>query len=286
MRILDKDASLLKLENLGFEEDTFEIMSDLLANAYGIMLVTGPTGSGKTTTLYAALNRLSTVEKNVITLEDPIEYRLPLIRQSQVNFKAGMTFAKGLRSILRQDPDIVMVGEIRDTETANIAVQAALTGHLVLSTLHTNDAAGAVTRLAEMEIEPFLISTALLGVQAQRLVRKICPECKETYKPNLDVPKEMLQYLELENEAEEFKFYKGAGCKQCRETGYRGRISIVEVLPMTDAVRTLVLKSAASDDIRKAAIEEGMRTLVQDGWIKVLKGITTLDEVMRVTNIE
>ena len=284
MRILDKDASLLKLENLGFEEDTFDLMSGLLANAYGIMLVTGPTGSGKTTTLYAALNRLSTIEKNVITLEDPIEYRLPLIRQSQVNYKAGMTFAKGLRAILRQDPDIVMVGEIRDTETANIAVQAALTGHLVLSTLHTNDAAGAVTRLAEMEIEPFLISTGLLGVQAQRLVRKICPECKETYKPNLDIPKEVLDYLDLQGE--DLKFYKGKGCKNCRDTGYRGRISIVEVLQMSDLLRSLVMKSAAADDIRKAAIDEGMRTLVQDGWIKVLKGITTPDEVMRVTNIE
>ncbi len=284
MRILDKDASLLKLENLGFEEDTFELMSGLLSNAYGIVLVTGPTGSGKTTTLYAALNRLSTIEKNVITLEDPIEYRLPLIRQSQVNYKAGMTFAKGLRAILRQDPDIVMVGEIRDTETANIAVKAALTGHLVLSTLHTNDAAGAVTRLAEMEIEPFLISTSLLGVQAQRLVRKICPECKEPYKPNLEVPKEVLQYLEMKST--DLKFYKGSGCKQCRDTGYRGRMSIVEVLPLTDLVRGLLMKSAAADDIRKAGISEGMRTLVQDGWIKILKGITTPDEVMRVTNLE
>jgi type IV pilus assembly protein PilB len=199
LRILDKNAALLKLENLGFEEDVYQTFSDLLNNSYGIILVTGPTGSGKTTTLYAALNRLSTIEKNVITLEDPIEFRLPLIRQSQVNHKAGMTFAKGLRAILRQDPDIVMVGEIRDTETANIAVQAALTGHLVLSTLHTNDSAGAITRLEEMGIEPFLISTAVLGVQAQRLVRRICTDCKEEYKPSYKIPQEILDKFGLED---------------------------------------------------------------------------------------
>ena len=192
LRILDKSAALLNLENLGYEDDVLNKIFDLLSNAYGIILVTGPTGSGKTTTLYAALNRLSTIEKNVITLEDPIEYRLPLIRQSQVNYKAGMTFAKGLKAILRQDPDIVMVGEIRDTETANIAVQAALTGHLVLSTLHTNSASGAITRLAEMEIEPFLISTAVLGVLAQRLVRKICSDCKEEYQPKFEIPQVLL----------------------------------------------------------------------------------------------
>ncbi len=285
LRILDKNAALLKLENLGFEEDVFNITAKLLSNAYGIILVTGPTGSGKTTTLYAALNRLNSMEKNIITLEDPIEYRLPLIRQSQVNHKAGMTFAKGLRSILRQDPDIVMVGEIRDSETANIAVQAALTGHLVLSTLHTNDAAGAVTRLEEMDIEPFLISTAILGVQAQRLVRKICPDCKEEYQPHLEIPQEVLKIFGLETEADSLKFYRGKGCKNCNKTGYRGRMSIMEVLPMTEGIRTLVLKSASADEIKKLAIQEGMRPLIQDGWIKVLKGITTLEEVMRVTNI-
>ena len=286
LRVLDKNAALLNLENLGFEEDVYQTVDKLLSNAYGIILVTGPTGSGKTTTLYAALNRLSSVEKNVITLEDPIEYRLPLIRQSQVNHKAGMTFAKGLRSILRQDPDIVMVGEIRDTETANIAVQAALTGHLVLSTLHTNDAAGAVTRMAEMEIEPFLISSSVLGVQAQRLVRKICPDCKEAYQPNFKVPREVLSYLGLEKEADSMKFYRGKGCKKCRDTGYRGRVSIMEVLPMSDKIRGLLMKDAASDAIKSAAVSEGMRTLLEDGWIKVLKGITTVEEVMRVTNID
>ena len=188
---------MLEIDNLGFEDDVKQTVYGLLDAAYGIILVTGPTGSGKTTTLYAALNRLNSIEKNIITLEDPIEYRLELIRQSQVNVKAGMTFAKGLRSILRQDPDIVMVGEIRDSETGNIAIQAALTGHLVLSTLHTNDAAGAVTRLAEMDIEPFLISSAVLGVMGQRLVRRICSNCKEEVKSPIEVPKSVLEGLGL-----------------------------------------------------------------------------------------
>jgi type IV pilus assembly protein PilB len=285
LRILDKSAALLNLENLGFEEDVLDLVNNLLSSAYGIILVTGPTGSGKTTTLYAALNRLSSVEKNVITLEDPIEYRLPLIRQSQVNHKAGMTFAKGLRAILRQDPDIVMLGEIRDTETATIAVQAALTGHLVLSTLHTNDASGAITRLEEMGIEPFLISTAVLGVQAQRLVRKICSECKEEYQPNYKIPQDVLKNFGLEQDDDSIKFYRGKGCSKCRDSGYKGRCSIMEVLPVTEKVRGLILKSASSDEIKKVAMGEGMRTLSQDGWIKVLKGITTFEEVMRVTNI-
>jgi len=286
MRILDKNAALLKLENLGFEDDTLKMTRKLMSNAYGIILVTGPTGSGKTTTLYAVLNELNSVEKNIITLEDPIEYRLPMIRQSQVNHKAGMTFAKGLRSILRQDPDIVMVGEIRDSETGNIAIQAALTGHLVLSTLHTNDAAGAVTRLAEMGIEPFLISTAVLGVQAQRLVRKICPECKEEYKPNFQVPDAVLDYFGFtQNDLKEIKFYHGKGCKKCNNKGYKGRASILEVLPITETIREMILKGGSTDDVRNQAIKEGMRTMVMDGWIKIFKGITTLDEVMRVTNI-
>jgi type IV pilus assembly protein PilB len=284
LRILDKNAALLNLENLGFEEDVYQTFSDLLGNSYGILLVTGPTGSGKTTTLYAALNRLSTIEKNVITLEDPIEYRLPLIRQSQVNHKAGMTFAKGLRAILRQDPDIVMLGEIRDTETANIAVQAALTGHLVLSTLHTNDSAGAITRLEEMGIEPFLISTAVLGVQAQRLVRRICPDCREEYTPNYDIPEEILANFGLEDTGS-LKFYRGKGCKKCRDSGYRGRLSIIEVLPVTDGIRESILKASSAMEINRVALEEGMRPLMQDGWIKVLKGVTTLEEVMRVTNL-
>jgi len=284
MRILDKDAALLKLENLGFEDDVLTRTMDLLSNSYGIILVTGPTGSGKTTTLYSALNHLNSVEKNIITLEDPVEYRLPLIRQSQVNVKAGMTFAKGLRAILRQDPDIVMVGEIRDTETANIAVQAALTGHLVLSTLHTNDSAGAVTRLSEMGIEPFLVSSAVLGVMAQRLVRTICKNCKEEYEPQYKIPDHVLESFGMED-ASSLKFYRGKGCKRCQNTGYRGRMSLIEILPMTEKLRDLVLKEAQSDDLKKCGIEEGMRPLLYDGWVKIFKGLTTLEEVMRVTNI-
>lgn len=285
LRILDKSAALLNLENLGFEDDVYETVDSLLSNAYGIILVTGPTGSGKTTTLYAALNRLSTIEKNVITLEDPIEYRLPLIRQSQVNFKAGMTFAKGLRAILRQDPDIVMLGEIRDSETATIAVQAALTGHLVLSTLHTNTAAGAITRLEEMGILPFLISTAVLGVQAQRLVRRICNHCKVEYEPQFDIPEDVLAHVGLAPDADGMKFYKGKGCNICRGSGYKGRASIMEVLPVTDGIRELIIKSSTAEMIHEAALAEGMRSLQQDGWVKVFKGITTIDEVMRVTNL-
>ncbi len=286
LRILDRSAALMDLHNLGFEEDNYKNIIKLLSNSYGIILVTGPTGSGKSTTLYAALNILSTIEKNVITLEDPIEYRLPLIRQSQVHRKAGMTFAKGLRAILRQDPDIVMVGEIRDTETANIAVQAALTGHLVLSTLHTNDAASAVTRLEEMGIEPFLISTAVLGVQAQRLVRRICSHCKEECeKPeNVDIPEEVVNSLGINKD--EIKFFRGKGCKKCRNTGYKGRISIIEVLPLTKAIKSQVIKGGSTLDIQNTAEEEGMRPLSHDGWIKVLKGITTVEEVIRVTNIK
>lgn len=286
MRILDKSAALLKIENLGFEDDNYKLIKKLLSNAYGIILVTGPTGSGKTTTLYAALNELNTVEKNIITLEDPIEYRLPMIRQSQVNHKAGMTFAKGLKSILRQDPDIVMVGEIRDSETGGIAIQAALTGHLVLSTLHTNDAAGAVTRLGEMGIEPFLISSAVLGVQAQRLVRRICPECKTELNHKVEVPDHVLETLGItQEEVDSMKFYHGKGCKKCNNKGYKGRASIMEILPVSEAIRESILHGASTDDIRNIAVKEGMRTLVVDGWLKVLKGITTVEEIMRVTNM-
>ncbi len=286
LRILDRNAALMDLQNLGFEDDNHKKIMSLISNAYGIILVTGPTGSGKSTTLYASLNILSTIEKNIITLEDPIEYRLPLIRQSQVHRKAGMTFAKGLRAILRQDPDIVMVGEIRDQETANIAVQAALTGHLVLSTLHTNDAASAVTRLEEMGIEPFLISTAVLGVLAQRLVRRICSNCREeSEKPeDIEIPEEVIKGLGLKKD--ELKFFKGKGCSRCRNTGYKGRISIVEVLPVTKKIKTQILKGGSTLDVETAAEEEGMHPLVYDGWIKVMKGITTIDEVIRVTNIK
>jgi type IV pilus assembly protein PilB len=286
LRVLDKSAALMRLGNLGFEEDVLARFEKMLASSYGIILVTGPTGSGKTTTLYAALNMLSTVERNIITLEDPIEYKMPLIRQSQVNEKAGMTFAKGLRAILRQDPDIVLVGEIRDTETAQIAVQAALTGHLVLSTLHTNSAAVAVTRLADMNIEPFLISTAVLGVQAQRLVRKICTECREEYTADYSyLNLGHLKRFGIDVDWKTMKYFHGRGCKKCKGSGYKGRMSIIEVFPVTESLRALILKGGSADDLNRAAIEEGMRPLAVDGWIKVLKGLTTVEEVMRVTNI-
>lgn len=281
-RILDKSSLMINLEDLGFGDENLANLKNALSSSYGILLVTGPTGSGKTTTLYSCLNKINTPEKNIITIEDPVEYRLPLIRQAQVNTKAKMTFAAGLRSILRQDPDIVMVGEIRDSETAKIAVEAALTGHLVLSTLHTNDAPGAVTRLIEMGVEPFLVASSTIGVLAQRLVRKICPKCKFAYNPTPDLLKELGFNAAKRN----WVFYQGKGCKQCNNLGYKGRMGIYEILLFNEEVRTLCLQSATSDEIKKAAIRNGMRTLRQDGFIKALKGITTIEEVMRATNVD
>lgn len=282
LRILDKSSVLINLEELGFADSSLRTFRNMLSSAYGIIFVTGPTGSGKTTTLYAALNSINSVEKNIITIEDPIEYRLRLIRQSQVNPKAGLSFARGLRAILRQDPDVIMVGEIRDSETANIAIQAALTGHLVLTTLHTNDAPGALTRLREMGVEPFLIASATVGVIAQRLVRKICPQCKVEYKPSNGLLKE----LQLTSAKEKLSFYKGKGCRACKNTGYRGRTGIYEIMPMDDDIRELTLSGASSDVIKTQAIKNGMITLRQDGLLKALKGITTLEEVLRVTNLD
>ncbi|MDZ7372334.1 MAG: type II secretion system ATPase GspE [candidate division KSB1 bacterium] len=282
LRILDKSNLFLGLDDLGFLPDTLAKVKQMLESAYGIILVTGPTGSGKTTTLYSALQSINSIEKNIITIEDPVEYRLPLIRQAQVNPKTGLTFAAGLRSILRQDPDVVMVGEIRDSETASIAVQAALTGHLVLSTLHTNDAPGAITRLTEMGVEPFLTASATLGVIAQRLVRKICPHCRVAYQPSRAV----LEGLGIKAGQRPITLYRGEGCQHCKRTGYKGRIGIHEVMVMNDELRELVLKRVSSDVLRKAAIRNKMRTLRQDGLIKALRGITTVEEVVRVTNLE
>ena len=281
-RILDKSSLMINLEDLGFGEENLANLTQALSSSYGILLVTGPTGSGKTTTLYSCLNKINTPDKNIITIEDPVEYRLPLIRQAQVNAKAKMTFAAGLRSILRQDPDIVMVGEIRDSETAKIAVEAALTGHLVLSTLHTNDAPGAVTRLIEMGVEPFLVASAAIGVLAQRLVRKICSKCKYAYKPEPD----LLTELGFNPSQRNWVFYRGKGCKHCNQQGYRGRMGIYEILLFNEEIRTLCLQSATSDEIKKAAVRAGMRTLRQDGFVKALKGITTIEEVMRATNVD
>lgn len=277
MRILDCSNLLLDMQEIGLMPDTMKIFSSMIRKPYGIILVTGPTGSGKTTTLYTALQTVNSVDKNIITLEDPVEYNLELIRQGQVNPKAEFTFATGLRAILRQDPDIIMVGEIRDGETAQIAVEAALTGHLVFSTLHTNDAVGAIVRLADMGIEHFLISSSLMGVMAQRLVRKICQKCKEAYVP----PPESLEEIGLR--AVDVTFYHGVGCQDCFQTGYKGRIGIYELLTITPSISNAILKNAGAIEIKEIAIKEGIRFLRDDGIEKVKMGLTTIEEVLRVT---
>jgi type IV pilus assembly protein PilB len=282
LRILDKSSIMIGLEDLGFGQDLLAQFQRILSSSYGIILVSGPTGSGKTTTLYSALQSINTPDKNIITVEDPVEYRLKMIRQSQVNLKAGLTFAAGLRSILRQDPDIIMVGEIRDSETAKIAVESALTGHLVLSTIHTNDAPGGLTRLTEMGVEPFLTASSTVGVLAQRLVRRLCDNCKKPYQPSSAI----LSELDLPTDDNEFVFYKGEGCQNCKNTGYKGRIGIYEIMTMNETIRDLCLQNASSEQIKKAALESGMRSLRQDGILKAIEGVTTLEEVFRVTNVD
>jgi len=280
LRILDKSSVNIGLEKLGFPPRELELFKELIFQPYGIILVTGPTGSGKTTTLYSALHKINREEVNIMTVEDPVEYQFPRIRQVQVNVKAGLTFASALRSFLRQDPDVIMVGEIRDLETAEIAVQAALTGHLVLSTLHTNDSPSAFTRLIDMGVEPFLVSSSLLGVLAQRLVRKVCSKCKEEYTPSSALIKD----LGLEGKvSESIKFVKGRGCKLCNSSGYKGRIGIFELLKVTPKIQELVLSRASADDIGKVAHQEGMRSLREAAIDKLLEGVTTPEEVMRVT---
>ncbi len=280
MRILDQSSALIQLGQLGMASGVQETWERLASKPYGMLLITGPTGSGKTTTLYATLTKINTLEKNIVTIEDPVEYQLPRINQVQVNPKVGLTFATALRSILRQDPDIIMVGEIRDQETAELAVQAALTGHLVFSTLHTNDAASAFTRLLDMGIEPYLVASSVIGVMAQRLARKICPRCKEPYQ----APREALRRLseDLEEVDKEVVLFRGAGCEACRQTGYKGRIGIFELLVVTDRIRSLVLARAPATEIREAARSEGMRTMREDGLEKVLEGLSTVEEVLRV----
>jgi type II secretory ATPase GspE/PulE/Tfp pilus assembly ATPase PilB-like protein len=282
MRLLDATSILIGLEELGLSAENFNQFSKLIKQPNGIILVTGPTGSGKTTTLYSALNTINTPDKNIITIEDPVEYKLKGIRQSQINPKAGLTFANGLRSILRQDPDIVMVGEIRDKETAEIAIQAALTGHLVFSTLHTNDAPGALTRLIDMGIEPFLISSSVIGILAQRLVRKLCESCRKTFKPS----EKLLEDLGIPLPGGDLAFYRSEGCKTCKNSGYKGRIGIFELIIIDDKIRDLVLTKTSSSVIKKAAQEAGMKTLREDGLIKILAGQTSIDEVIRVTQVE
>lgn len=278
LRLLDKTSVLLGLEELGFLKKNLLDFEKLIRRPNGIILVTGPTGSGKTTTLYAALTTISSMEKNIITIEDPVEYELPLIRQTPVNPKAGITFANGLRSILRQDPDIIMVGEIRDKDTAEIAIQAALTGHLVFSTLHTNDAASALTRLIDMGVEPFLISSSVVGILAQRLVRKICHSCKEKY-----ITKTVLKDLFIKEETE---LYRGRGCDACRGTGFMGRTGIFELLVVNEEIKRMIEAKKSADEIKKKAIKFGMRTLREDGLEKVESGLTTPEEVLHATEAE
>ncbi|MEK6776541.1 MAG: type II secretion system ATPase GspE [bacterium] len=280
LRLLDKNATIYDLEDIGFSEQIYQQISRMIRKSHGIILVTGPTGSGKSTTLYAALNKINSPDQNILTIEDPIEYQIKGIGQMQVNPKIDLTFARGLRSILRQDPDVIMIGEIRDLETAEIAIQASLTGHLVFSTLHTNDSAGAMTRLVDMGIEPFLVSSSLLGVLAQRLVRVICPKCKISYKPaQAELDELGLDTAKVKNPV----FYHGKGCESCFQTGYYGRSGIYEMLLTSEKITKLILQNVDSNMIREASVQDGMRTLRQDGASKVLKGITTIEEVLRVT---
>lgn len=285
LRILDQSTPLRKLEDLGFTPEMLINYKKLIASSHGMILVTGPTGSGKTSTLYASLNMINSLEKNIITIEDPVEYRLNLVRQTQVNPKAGITFATGLRSILRQDPDVIMVGEIRDLETAQIAIQAALTGHLVLSTLHTNDAPEAITRLMDIGLEPYLISSAVIGVLAQRLVRTICPECKNQQLFNALLEPDLKEVYQkyYGGSITEITLYKGKGCKSCKQSGYWGRVGIFELLQINEQIKELIGAKASTHQIRQRAREiTGMATLREDGLLKALQGISTLEEVNRV----
>ncbi len=281
LRILDPSSILLDLDSLGFSPDILPNFLSLIKKPNGIILVTGPTGSGKSTTLYTTLNLLNSSEKKIMTIEDPVEYRLKGISQVQAKPKIGLTFAAGLRSFLRQDPDIMLVGEIRDKETAEIAVQAALTGHIVLSTLHTNDAPSSVIRLIDMGIEPFLISSSVVGIIAQRLVRRICPKCKKEIKITPDIKKILDEYKINRNE---IILYKGEGCPYCKETGYKGRIAIFELMLITENIRDLISKNFTTGKLMEAAISEGMCQLREDGIKKVCEGLTTIDEVLRVAS--
>jgi type IV pilus assembly protein PilB len=277
MRLLDKQSVLFGLEELGFDPDNLVKFKQMIRRPYGLILVTGPTGSGKTTTLYAALNGIHSVEKNIVTIEDPVEYQLKGVNQVQVNLKVGVTFATGLRSILRQDPDIIMIGEIRDRETATIAVQAALTGHLVFSTLHTNDAPGAIARLVDIGVESFLMTSSLSGVVAQRLVRKVCSHCKKSYNPEAGLLKELGLH------GKKLTFVRGEGCQECRGSGYSGRVAIFELLTLDESIRHLIVSRASASQIRNKARETGFKQLRHDGLLKAVSGLTTLEEVIRVT---
>lgn len=277
LRLLDKSLGIIDLPHLGFSPEALTAYENMLQVPFGMILISGPTGAGKTTTLYASMNKLDKVSRNIITIEDPVEYRFANMNQIQVNPKAGVTFASGLRSILRLDPDVILVGEIRDAETANIAIQSALTGHLVLSSIHANDAVGVIFRLLDLGIEPFLVSSAVIGVVAQRMVRRICPDCSALQQAS---PMEQLIY-DKETGEKRTEFLYGSGCKLCSYTGYRGRTGLFEVLPISDNIRMQILKNSSTAEIRKQAMKERMVPLIKDGMLKVKAGITTPSEVLR-----
>ncbi|MBU0646942.1 GspE/PulE family protein [Patescibacteria group bacterium] len=299
LRLLNEKAQILTLEQLGFQPSCLAIIKKNISKPHGMILVTGPTGSGKTTTLYTVLNILNTPEVNIVTIEDPIEYRMPHVNQSQLNPKIGYTFAMALRAFLRQDPNIIMVGEIRDQETAEIAIHAAMTGHLVLSTLHTNDAITTLPRLSDMGVPAFLIASTTNIIIAQRLVRKICPNCIQSFKLDKQIIDELKQQLDItgimntlqkektiidaKKGLESLLFYKGKGCKQCNNSGYKGRMGIYEILEITEEISELILKKASPLELKRQAIKQGMLTIVEDGFIKAKNGITTIEEIMRVT---
>jgi type IV pilus assembly protein PilB len=277
LRLFDKEAFGRDLPHLGFDESTLETIRHWIREPYGMILVSGPTGSGKTSTLYGALNDITSPEKNIVTVEDPVEYRIAGVNQVYTNPQAGLSFASALRSILRQDPDIIMVGEIRDGETADIAVKCALTGHLVFSTVHANDAVSTVTRMINLGVPPYLVGSAVNLVLAQRLVRTICPECKESFEP----PAELLDSLRWERKkGEKIQFYRGKGCIHCKNTGFQGRTGLFEMLEMKPSVRKLVFERASEEEIRQEAKRLGLRTLEADGFCKVLEGVTTFEEIM------
>jgi type II secretory ATPase GspE/PulE/Tfp pilus assembly ATPase PilB-like protein len=299
MRLLSEKAQVLTLEQLGLQPSALETIKRNISKPHGMILVTGPTGSGKTTTLYTVMNILNTPEVNIMTIEDPIEYRMPRVNQSQVNPKIGYTFAAGLRAFLRQDPNIIMVGEIRDQETAEIAIHAAMTGHLVLSSLHTNDAVTTLPRLSDMGVPAFLVASTTNLIIAQRLVRKICPNCIQSYKLDRPTIEELKKQLDLENilqtmekrkiivdakrGIESLLFYRGKGCKQCSNSGYKGRMGIYETLEVTDELSELILRKAVPAELKKQAAKQSMLTIIEDGFIKAKNGITTIEEIMRVT---
>jgi len=290
LRLLDKSTALFGLDELGLWKDDLKKFDSLLNRSHGVIFVTGPTGSGKSTTLYASLNRINSAEKNVITIEDPIEYQLEGISQIQVASKKGMTFATSLRHVLRQDPDVIMIGEVRDVETARMAIQSSLTGHLVFSTLHTNDSAGAISRLLDLGVEPYLASSSLIAIMAQRLVRKVCPDCRQTYEP---AEHELRELGLLSADAQmpgspdnEGNFFVGAGCDKCFQTGYRGRTGIYELMLIDEKIQDMIYRRESAGAIKKTALEAGLQTLRMDGARKVLAGITTITEVLRVTQAD